>query len=70
MTNGTNRVTPVDVSPPEGESNIQGRKLLEDAVLLIPNIVKLIGRLLIQIYTLRLYIRTKLPFLIVTFIPC
>lgn len=36
---------PDDVIPP-GDASIQGRQFLQDAVLLIPNIVKLIGRLL------------------------
>jgi uncharacterized membrane protein YkvA (DUF1232 family) len=38
-------VRPDDVIPPKGAS-IQGRKLVEDAVLMLPNLVKLIGRLL------------------------
>jgi uncharacterized membrane protein YkvA (DUF1232 family) len=33
------------VIPPKGAS-IQGRKLVEDAVLMLPNLIKLIGRLL------------------------
>lgn len=40
-------VRPDDVIPP-GEAPIQGRRFLQDSVLLIPNIVKLIGRLLLD----------------------
>ena len=39
------RVRPDEVLPPDGKS-IQGRQLVADAVLMMPNIVKLIGRLL------------------------
>lgn len=39
------RVRPDEVLPPEGRS-IQGRQLLTDAVLMMPNIIKLVGRLL------------------------
>ena len=39
------RVRPDEVLPPEGKS-LQARKLVTDAVLMMPNIVKLIGRLL------------------------
>jgi uncharacterized membrane protein YkvA (DUF1232 family) len=46
MTDETTRLRPDDVIPPEGDTTIQGRKLIEDAVLMIPNIIKLIGRLL------------------------
>jgi len=38
-------VRPDDVIPP-GEASIQSRQFLQDAVLLVPNIIKLIGRLL------------------------
>jgi uncharacterized membrane protein YkvA (DUF1232 family) len=38
-------VRPDEVLPPEGRS-IQGRQLVTDAVLMMPNIIKLIGRLL------------------------
>lgn len=38
-------VRPDEVLPPEGRS-IQGRQLLSDAVLMMPNIIKLVGRLL------------------------
>ena len=39
------RVRPDEVLPPEGRS-IQGRQLVTDAVLMMPNIIKLVGRLL------------------------
>lgn len=39
------RVRPDEVLPPEGRS-IQGRQLMTDAVLMMPNIIKLVGRLL------------------------
>lgn len=41
----TTRVRPDEVIPPDGRS-IQGRKLMTDAVFMMPNIVKLVGRLL------------------------
>lgn len=41
----TTRVRPDEVLPPDGRS-IQGRKLMTDAVFMMPNIVKLVGRLL------------------------
>jgi uncharacterized membrane protein YkvA (DUF1232 family) len=39
------RVKPDEVLPPEGRS-IQGRQLVTDAMMMMPNIVKLVGRLL------------------------
>lgn len=39
------RVRPDEVLPPEGKS-LQGRQLVTDAVLMMPNIVKLVSRLL------------------------
>ncbi|MDP9143237.1 MAG: YkvA family protein, partial [Actinomycetota bacterium] len=45
MTEETNSIRPDDVIPPQGES-IQGRQMALDAVLMIPNLVKLVGRLL------------------------
>lgn len=46
MTNQeTNRVKPDEVLPPEGRS-IQGRQLVTDAMLMMPNIIKLVSRLL------------------------
>ena len=44
-TEESKRVRPDEVLPPDGKS-IQGRQLVTDAVLMMPNIVKLIGRLL------------------------
>ncbi len=41
----TTRVRPDEVLPPDGRS-LQGRKLIADAVFMMPNIVKLVGRLL------------------------
>ncbi len=38
-------VRPDEILPPEGKS-IQGRQLVTDALLMMPNIVKLVGRLL------------------------
>ena len=46
MTNEeTGRVRPDEVLPPEGRS-LQGKKLLTDALTMMPNIIKLVGRLL------------------------
>jgi uncharacterized membrane protein YkvA (DUF1232 family) len=39
------RVRPDEVVPPGGKS-VQGRKLIQDTILVVPNIVKLVGRLL------------------------
>ena len=39
------RVRPDEVLPPQGHS-LQGRQLVTDAVLMMPNIIKLVGRLL------------------------
>jgi uncharacterized membrane protein YkvA (DUF1232 family) len=39
------RIRPDEVLPPEGRS-LQGRQLVTDAVLMMPNIIKLVGRLL------------------------
>lgn len=47
MTDKTKRVRPDDVLPPEGKS-LQTRRLLADAALLAPNILKLVGRLLLD----------------------
>lgn len=44
-TEESKRVRPDEVLPPDGQS-IQGRQLVTDAVLMMPNIIKLIGRLL------------------------
>lgn len=43
--NNQERVRPDEVVPPGGNS-VQGRKLIQDTVLIVPNIVKLVGRLL------------------------
>lgn len=45
MTEEPRRVQPDDVLPPEGGS-LQSRKLVSDAVTLLPNLIKLVGRLL------------------------
>lgn len=39
------RLRPDEVLPPEGRS-LQSRQLIEDAVMMVPNIVRLVGRLL------------------------
>lgn len=43
--NNQERVRPDEVVPPGGNS-VQGRKLIQDTILIVPNIVKLVGRLL------------------------
>ena len=45
MSEEPTKVRPDDIIPPEGRS-IQARRLLEDTLLLLPNFVRLIGRLL------------------------
>lgn len=46
MTSGeSKRVRPDEVLPPDGKS-LQGRQLLGDAILMLPNLVKLVARLL------------------------
>ena len=45
MSEEPNRVRPDEVLPPDGTS-IQARQLVTDAVMMMPNIVKLIARLL------------------------
>jgi uncharacterized membrane protein YkvA (DUF1232 family) len=45
MTDPTNRLKPDDVIPPEGTS-IQGRQLIADAALMLPNLAKLVARLI------------------------
>lgn len=47
MTEGPKRVRPDDVLPPDG-SNVQMRRLVTDAALMVPNILKLVGRLLLD----------------------
>ena len=47
MTEDTTRLRPDDVLPPEGGS-IQTQRLIADAALLLPNLIKLVGRLLLD----------------------
>lgn len=46
MSDDQTRLRPDDVIPPRGEASVQTRQLLSDAVLMLPNLVKLVGRLL------------------------
>jgi uncharacterized membrane protein YkvA (DUF1232 family) len=45
MTDPTNRLKPDDVIPPEGTA-IQGRQLIADAARMLPNLAKLVARLM------------------------
>ena len=45
MSEGQSRVRPDEVLPPNGRS-LQGRQLMQDAVFMMPNLVKLVARLL------------------------
>lgn len=45
MSEGQSRVRPDEVLPPDGRS-LQGRQLMQDAVMMMPNLVKLVTRLL------------------------
>lgn len=47
MTEGPKGIRPDDVLPPDG-SNVQMKRLVTDAALLLPNIIKLVGRLLLD----------------------
>lgn len=47
MTDAPKSLRPDDILPPKGVS-IQGKRLMADAALMLPNIVKLIGRLLLD----------------------
>jgi uncharacterized membrane protein YkvA (DUF1232 family) len=47
MTDGPSRIRPDEVLSPDG-SPVQMRRLVTDAALLIPNILKLVGRLLVD----------------------
>ena len=47
MTEEPTRLRPDDVLPPEGAS-LQTKRLITDAALMLPNIVKLVGRLLVD----------------------
>lgn len=47
MTSGdSQRVRPDEVLPPPGSRSLQGRQLISDAVSMLPNIVKLVSRLI------------------------
>jgi uncharacterized membrane protein YkvA (DUF1232 family) len=46
MTDSSNSVRPDEVIPPEGGSVLAVRQLAKDAVLMLPNLIKLLGRLL------------------------
>lgn len=49
MTEGPRRVRPDEVLPPQGEGeSVQMSRLISDAALLLPNIIKLVGRLVID----------------------
>ncbi len=43
--NNPERVRPDEVVPPGGNA-VQGRKMIQDTILIVPNLVKLVGRLL------------------------
>ena len=47
MTEDTTRLRPDDVLPPKGGS-LQSQRLIADAALLLPNLIKLVGRLLLD----------------------
>ena len=47
MTEETTRLRPDDVLPPKGGS-LQTQRLIADAALLLPNLIKLVGRLLLD----------------------
>ena len=46
MTDSSNSVRPDEVIPPRGGSGVQVRQLAKDAVFMLPNLIKLLGRLL------------------------
>lgn len=46
MTDSSDSVRPDEVIPPEGGSVLAVRQLAKDAVLMLPNLIKLLGRLL------------------------
>jgi uncharacterized membrane protein YkvA (DUF1232 family) len=46
MTDNPRPIRPDDVIPPHGASSIQARQLIKDAALMLPNLIKLVGRLL------------------------
>lgn len=47
MSDDTTRLRPDEVLPPKGGS-LQSRRLIADAALLLPNLIKLVGRLLLD----------------------
>lgn len=47
MSEGQKRLRPDEVLPPDG-NNVQMKRLLADAAMLLPNILKLVGRLLLD----------------------
>lgn len=47
MTDEPTRLRPDEVLPPDG-GNVQMRRLIGDAALMLPNIIKLVGRLLLD----------------------
>lgn len=47
MSEGRKRLRPDEVLPPDG-NNVQMKRLLADAAMLLPNILKLVGRLLLD----------------------
>lgn len=47
MTDGPKRLRPDEVLPPDGEK-VQLRRLVADAAMMLPNILKLVGRLLLD----------------------
>lgn len=46
MTDNSNSVRPDEVIPPKGGAALQARQLAKDAAYLLPNLIKLLGRLL------------------------
>jgi uncharacterized membrane protein YkvA (DUF1232 family) len=46
MTEGPHPIRPDELIPPDGEPSMQARLMARDAVLMLPNLVKLVGRLL------------------------
>lgn len=48
MTEEHATIRPDDVLPPEDGTSVQARKLVSDAALMLPNLVKLVGRLMMD----------------------
>lgn len=46
MTEGQHPIRPDELIPPDGGPSMQARLMARDAVLMLPNLVKLVGRLL------------------------